>query len=177
MKKTLKHAIVMILVAGLWLSSVGIGTADEPTFGEIDVSPENPEQLSDVTFTVDVDGENITDVRINVEECIEGMCYPDYQNVSMENTANNTWEGTITLKHDDATYGTCWLVIKSNETWYDFKETKKEFDISASTENGDNGGNGGNGGDGADDTPGFELIILVISIVVALSLYKRKIMK
>lgn len=178
MKKTLKHAIVMILVAGLCLSFVGIGTAVDPTFGEIDVSPENPERLSDVTFTVDVEGENITDVRINVEECIEGMCYSDYQNISMQKTGNNTWEATVTLIHDDAIYGTCWLVIESNGEWFDFKDVKKEFDISAGTENGDtNGGNGGNGGNGDNGTPGFELIVLVISVIVALFIYKRKIMK
>lgn len=176
MKKTLKNALVAMLATGLCLSIVGIATADEPSYGEIDVTPEEPTRLSEVTFTVDVTGVNITEVRINVEECIEGMCYPDYQNVSMDyNTEDDTWIGAVTLIHDDTVYGTCWLVIKSNGTWYDFKDSKKEFNVSAGTGNGDiNGGDTTNGDDGTNGIPGFELILVVISIVLALSIYKKK---
>lgn len=174
MKNTLKNAIITILALGLFLSAMSITTADEPSYDEVGISPEEPQQLSEVTFSVDITGDNITEVYVKVEECIEGMCYPDIQNISMQNTEGNTWEATVTLIHDDAVYGTVWLIINSNGTWTDFKEQKQEFDISPSTTNGENGENGENGGNGDNGTPGFELLVLVVSIIVALSIYKKK---
>ncbi|UCD14040.1 MAG: hypothetical protein JSW60_01090 [Thermoplasmatales archaeon] len=171
MKKTLKNALVITLVAGLCLSFSGIVAAVDPSYEEIIVSPAEPPRLSEVSFSVDVTGENIEEVRVIVEECTAQICYPDLRNESMTNTQGNTWEGTVTLIHDDAIYCTTWLVIKSDGTWYNFKDLRKEFNLSIDTGNGDTNGGDGNGGDGA---PGFELILLVISLVLALFIYKKK---
>ena len=38
----------------------------------------------------------------------------------------------------------------------------------------DDGGDGGDDTDDSGGTPGFELILILVSIVVALSVYKRK---
>ena len=180
MKNTLKNTIITMLAIGLLLSTITTITADEPNYDEISISPEEPTQLSELTLSVDITGETITEVFVKVEECIEGMCYPDIQNISMQNTEGNTWEATVTLIHDDAVYGTVWLIVNSNGTWYDFskiKEEKQEFDISPSSTNGENGENGENGGNGDNGTPGFELLVLVVSIIVALSIYKKKRMR
>lgn len=176
MKKILKNAMLLMLVTLLCLSFVGPVNADEPSYTEIAVSPEEPTRLSEVTFTVNITGEDIEEVRIIVEECIEGLCYPDLHNESMENTQGNDWEGTATLVHDDATYGTCWLVIKSNGTWYDFRENRKEFDVLPIEENGQTNGDT-NGDGGTDGTPGFELILVVVSIAIILSIYRKKRMR
>ena len=177
MREILKNALVVMLVTGFCLSFVGMATADEPTFGEITVLPEEPTRLSEVTFSVDVMGDNMEEVRINVRECNEEMCHADYQNVSMENTEGATWEGNVTLEHEDTVYCECWLVIRSNGTWYDFGTSVQVFNVSAGT--GDDGTNGNttNGGGGTNGTPGFELILMVISMVLALSIYKRKRMR
>ncbi len=173
MRKILKNALVLTLVTGLCLSFVGMVSATEPTFGDITVSPEEPTILSDVDFSVNVTGDNIQEVRIEVEECIGlDFCYAK-QNVSME-LEEGLWKATVTLEHDDATVGHCWLVIKSNGTWYSFATSvspdyeSTDFDIMPDEDNGDGDTDDTNG------TPGFELILILVSIVVALSIYKRK---
>jgi hypothetical protein len=180
MKKSLKNSIVILLVAGLFFSITGIATAEEPTFGDITITPEEPTQLSDVKFSVNVTGEDIEEVRLEVEECIgPDFCYAK-QNVSME-LEDGLWEATVTLEHDDTTVGHSWLVIKSNGTWYNFAPSVSEeyestdFDI-LPADDGDDGDDGDGAGDTDDTggTPGFELILVLISIVVALSIYKRK---
>lgn len=177
MKKILKNAFEITIIAGLMLSMITNVIAIDPSYQDITIAPEEPTRESEVTFTVEIEGENITEVRVIVEECNDIFCYQDIQNESMTNTQDNIWEGTVTLLHDDTTYGTVWLEILSDEKWYDFKESGIEFDVVASSENGDdgeNGDNGSNGGNGGDSTPGFELILLVISIIVAFSIYKKK---
>ena len=172
MRKILKNTLVTMLVAGLCLSVVGMASAD-PTFDEITVSPEEPTVLSDVDFSVNITGDNIQEVRIEVEECVgSDFCY-ERQNVSME-LEDGLWKATVTLEYDDVTVGHCWLVIKDNGTWYNYASNQldqvTDFDI-LPVEDDDNGG------DTTDDTggtPGFELILVMISLVVALFIYKRK---
>jgi hypothetical protein len=59
MKETMKNVLVVTLIAGLFLPIVGIATADQPTVGEISISPEEPTRLSEVTFTVEITGNYI----------------------------------------------------------------------------------------------------------------------
>ena len=174
MKKTLKNALIAMLTICLSLSVVAIASAEDPDYEDIIWSPEEPIRESEVSFTVDITGDNIDEVYVRVEECNDIFCYQDILNESMINTTDNTWEGTVTLLHDDTTYCTVWLEILSNGTWFDFKESKITFDVYEDTGNGENGDNGGNGENGTNDTPGFELIVLVISIIVAISIYKKK---
>jgi len=185
MKKSLKNALLIMLVTGLCLSTVGIATAD-PTYDYdgITVEPAEPERLSEVTFSVEITGEVIEEVCIRVQECMdteEGeQCYLDVQNTSMTKSDGNTWTCTTELVWESTTIGHCWLEIKSSGTWYDYAPNKgydsTDFSVVSAEDGGD--GNGADGGDGTDDTgggtPGFELILVVISLVVALSIYKRK---
>ena len=96
----------------------------------------------------------------------------------MTTTDNVTWTGSATLLWDLATIGHCWLEIKSNGIWYDYTPSlgynTTDFDILPIENGGDNGDNGGNGTDDSDGTPGFELALLVISIILAISIYKKK---
>ncbi|MFW6122430.1 MAG: Heimdall-CTERM domain-containing surface protein [Petrotogales bacterium] len=171
MKKTLKNALLAILVTGFCLSIVGITTAEDPTYGNITISPVEPARQSDVTFSVNITGVNIEEVRLILEECTDEFCHPT-TNLSMTQDGE-TWEVTKTLEYPDTTVGHVWLVIKSDGTWYNYDSDKTDFTV-VEGEDGDNGGNGGNG---ADDTPGFELVLIVISLVIALSIYKRKRMR
>ena len=181
MKKTLKNALVIMLVTGLCLSLVGIATAEEPTFGDITLSPVEPTRQSDVTFTVDVTGTSIEEVSLVVMECVEEggneICHPG-ENVSMAIITGDTWEVTKTLSYDDTTIGHCWLVVKNNGTWYSYQNDNSTWTnftvVPGDDGNGDNG-DGTNGGDnGTNGTPGFELVLLVSSIVLALFIYKKK---
>ena len=167
----------MALVTGLFLSIVGIANADEPSVGKISISPVKPTRQSKVNFSVDVTGDNIEEVRVKVEECVgdpnspDYFCYTGLLNVSLSNVSG-TWKGTGTLQYSNSDEGHCWLVVKSNGVWYDFKNDKTtwtNFTIVPASNNGTNGG-----GDSTDKTPGFELILVIVSIVVALFIYKKK---
>jgi hypothetical protein len=103
------------------------------------------------------------------------MCYQNLLNDSMTNTEGNIWTGTATLIHDDTIVGHSWLVIKSNGIWYDYKNDKTTW-TNFTVVPGDNGAddNGTDGGDNTGKTPGFELILVIFSIVAALLIYKKK---
>jgi hypothetical protein len=177
MRKNLKNVFVMALVTGLFLSAVGIATADEPTVGKISISPVKPTRQSEVNFSVTVTGDNIEKVYVKVEECVgdpdspDYFCYTGLLNVSLSNVSG-TWKGTGKLQYSNSDDGHCWLVVKSNGEWYDFKNdrtTWTNFTIVPASNNGTNGG------DNTDKTtPGFELILVIVSIVVALFIYKKK---
>jgi hypothetical protein len=178
MRKKLKNVLVIILVAGLCLTIAGLAAADEPSVGKISISPQEPTRESEVNFSVSVTGDNIEKVYVKVEECVgdpdspDYFCYAGLLNVSLTDVSG-TWKGPGTLQYANSDEGHCWLVVKSNGTWYDFKNDKTtwtNFDIVAANNN----GNGTNGGDSTDKTPGFELILLIVSIVVALFIYKKK---
>lgn len=180
MRKNLKNVLLVMLVAGLCLAIVGIANADEPSVGEIRISPEEPTRQSEVNFSVSVTGDNIEKVYVKVEECVgdpdspDYFCYTGLLNVSLTNVGG-TWKGTGTLQYDNSDEGHSWLVVKSNGTWYDFKNdrtTWTNFTIVPADDGAD--GNGADGGDSTDKTPGFELILVIVSIVVALFIYKKK---
>lgn len=177
MKKNLKNVLVIILLAGLCLSIAGIATAEEPSVGKISISPEKPTRQSKVNFSVQITGDNIEKVYVKVEECVgdpdspDYFCYAGLLNVSL-NDVSGTWKGTGTLQYANSDEGHCWLVVKSNGIWYDFKNDKStwtNFKIIAANNNGANGGDSTN-----NKSPGFELILVIVSIVVALFIYKKK---
>lgn len=174
----MKNVLVVTLIAGLFLPIVGIATADKPTYGNITLDPEEPARQSDVTFTVDVTGDNIEEVWLTVEECTDTptyFCHIQLLNVSMTNVEGNTWEVTEKLVFDDTTEGHCWLVAKSNGIWYDYRSDKTKY-TNFSVVPGDNGAdnNGTDGSDNKGKSPGFELMLVIVSIVVALFIYKKK---
>jgi len=185
MKKTLKNAFVMTLVAGLCLSFVGVVTAD-PTYDydAINVEPAEPEILSEVTFSVEITGEVIEEVNIRVQECMdteEGeQCYLEVQNKSMTKSDGNNWTCITELAWDSTTICHCWLEIKSNGTWYNYapSEGYDTTDFTVVPAGGNGNGDNGNGTNGDDNdtngTPGFELVLLVSSIVIALFIYEKK---
>ena len=176
MRKNLKNVLVIILVAELCLAFAGIATADQPSVGAISLSPKKPTRQSEVNFSVSVTGDNIEKVYVKVEECVgdpnspDYFCYTGLLNVSLSNVSG-TWKGTGTLQYSNSDEGHCWPVVKSNGVWYDFKNDKTtwtNFSIVPASNNGTNGG------DNTDNTPGFELILVIVSIVAALFIYKKK---
>lgn len=152
--------IVIISVVAVIAGSV---LAAGSTFGTITVSPSEPAALSTVTISVPISGEAPSDVRVTVEECNgkTGVCYPDIQNVSMPLISSGIYRTDVTLKHSDATYITCQVVAKISGTWE--LSVKKNVNLSVSS----NGNNDNN-------TPGFEVIVLVIAIGVSLIVISRK---
>ena len=168
-KKTITKIIQVIIVWALILQVVPVIQA-EPT---IQITPTKPEPESDVTFEVDLTGENVQNAYLWIQECNinTGICYTN-DNISMTETQEGIYETTYTLEHDDATYFQYSIIVKTGSGWQTFFEQTK-VNLAESTNN-DNNGNSNNGDPGSD-TPGFEFVFLSISVIfILLMMYRRK---
>ncbi len=168
MKKNFRHILLTILfVMSVFLLTVNIIALAEPVVGDIILTPRNPALQSEVTFSVDIDGDGISSVRIVVSECNKelGVCHAPPQNVSMKKIDDNSYEAKVTLKHDDVTSITYYVLIKSDSKWI----KQDEYTTALSINSGDSDSNK----NGSNDTPGFEIIVFLIAILFVASLFKR----
>lgn len=166
-KKNIAKIIQLIIVWSLILQVVPVIQA-EPT---IQITPTKPEPESDVTFEVDLTGENVQNAYLWIQECNAntGICYTN-DNISMIDTSSGIYETTYTLEHDDATYFQYSIIVDTGSGWQTFFEQTK-INLAESTNN--NGNN--NNGDSESDTPGFEFVALFISVIfILLIMYRRK---
>ncbi len=165
-RKKMKHqkSILFITITLIVLSHMSLSLASaQPT---ITLNPEQPYPQSTVTFTAEVADIEVTNIYIVVQECNgkTGICYPDEQNSTMTQKSANTYDTTITLKHDDATYIQYTLHVENNGVWTKYLDLTK---VTLSEKPSNNGG--------SSNTPGFELIIFACSIMfISLILYKRR---
>jgi len=155
-------AIMMILGCCI-LSSIVIAVA-QPTY-EITLNPSDPAPLSDVTFTAEVSSDDpISEVYLIVKECRDDLCYTPGFNESMSEITSGQYEKEIKLIHSDANNIEYWLVVNSNGTWYDFQTDYEQKELKEVS----------NGNGGSNDTPGFELISLLVAVSLGVLLFKRK---
>ena len=166
-KKTIVKIIQLFFIWSLIIQVVPAIQA-EPT---IDITPSKPEVQSDVSFEVDLSGENVQNAYLWIQECNgnTGVCYTN-QNISMTEISNGIYTTTATLEHDDATYFqyTIYADTGSEITAF-FEQTK----VNIATES--NNGNSDNNGDTGSDTPGFEFIALFMSVIfILLIMYRRR---
>ena len=135
--------------------------------GDILVTPSHPAPLSDVTFSVEIEGTDISSVRLIIRECNKetGVCHAPPQNVSMTNVGGSTYETEVTLIHDDVNSITYNIEIKSEGRWI-------ESDESTTTLNVKSGDTDPNGND-STDTPGFESFIFLVAIICVVIIIKR----
>jgi hypothetical protein len=147
---------IVCAILSIYTSSV---VAADPT---ITVSPEEPTRKSTVTFTAEFDSDDIQSVYFNYNECTNEACYSLY-NKSMTYISDNKFEVEITLLKDDATYVQYWLEFKSADGWSK-SEVEKTYLLTGSS------------GD-SNDTPGFEFLLVALSIVFLAIIFKRKRMK
>lgn len=156
--------IVFIMMALLYISFIGFISSAVPTVSNVTLQPENPEPLTSVEFSVTIsDSSDIDGVWLIVKECDgrTGVCFPDDQNVSMSRIGDtNDYQKVVTLLHDDATYITYHLEIKSGGEW--FVEDSVDVDLEIKNGNSNNG------------TPGFEIGFLFIVISIIILIYGRK---
>ena len=142
--------------------------ASEPNIIELSLDPVEPKPMSAINFTAKiVSDDDIESVRIIVTECLQGMCSAFNYNESLNRTTNNSYEGQVLLTRNDAIKIKYRLEILSNGAWYvsntsfydlnttGFNYTKEDKEKLKST-------------------PGFELILMLFSIILTLFLKKRK---
>ena len=165
--KNEKKIILCVILTSVFGASLCSAAAADLTFGEIAASPSSPAALSTVTFSIEISGDTPSDVRVTVEECNEntGICYPDIQNISMSLDTDGKYKADVTLKHSDATYITCKVLAKTDGTWTSSPD--KKINLSEDT-------NGDTNGDGNNNTPGFEVMLLLIAIGALILLIGRK---
>jgi len=165
--------LVVFLVLGLCVSIVNVVSADGPV-ADISVEPLEPEPLSTVSFTANITSEEAVDeVYIKIKECTQSLCF-SIKNVSMEFDGDG-YSVDFTLEHSDATYFDYWLEIKSGDSWFTTEQANVTLKIEASNENdNDNGNTGGTEEDNNDGIPGFEILIFIVAVFIALIFFRRK---
>jgi len=160
--------IIAIVILGFLISTFNsVSAENEPT---IEITPQSPTPESTITFTASVKDENTTDVRIVIQECDAntGICFTK-QNISMNSVDLDTYEISFTLEHSEATYIQYSLVVNSNEDWKTYLD-KTKFNLTEK-QNGDNGKNNNNKD---NDTPGFEFIGVLISVIFILLIFNKR---
>ena len=172
MKNKRTMLLIAFLIFSLYIAIVGTIGAGKPTIVEVTSEPDEPSALSTITFTAVITSEDdLEEVRLIVQECKESLCFTNGFNESMALVDTDTYETTITLTHNDATYIKYHIKTKSDGTWH--KDDITEFDLEIGTDNGNSNGNNNNE-NGNDKTPGFEIISMMIAIAIGTLAFKRK---
>jgi len=172
----MKNKKLKIIVTVAIISITMLAVTNAAATPSVEIEPKHPKPQDAVTFTATFsENENIEKVVIRVEECgnepgMGYVCYIDKFNETMTKTSNDTYEITITLKHKNAIDMHYQLGVLSDNSWSWYPEgdmTSVDLDI-PSDPNGDNGNND-------KDTPGFEFIGLLLSVMfISLILHIRK---
>jgi hypothetical protein len=174
----MKKMVRICLLVSVFISMLAISVAAQPVPEDITItiSPAAPAPLSTVTINATVSGEDIDEVFLKIKECKDTFCYLP-ENFSMTEIAPGEYQLETTLEHGDANNIGYQLVINSNGTWYDFytEEHMVYTWLTVETSDGENGDGDGDGtGDGTGGTPGFELVLMLVSIAVIVFILQRK---
>ena len=149
----------------------------ETAVDSVSTVPSYPEPLSEVTVTATISGDDITAVRVYVQECERGFaCYTKNFH-DMEENADGDWEVTADLEDDSGRvdYITYWFYVTvegSDEEIVlseDSSGEKMEVDLDVS-----GGSNGDDGGSSSNGSPGFELITLLVAVGIGFIILRRK---
>jgi hypothetical protein len=168
MKNERKFALFVVIMS-IFGATVCSAVKAELTFGEITVSPLVPDAQSTITISIPISGGTPSEVRVKVEECNgrTGVCFSDIQNVTMS-LVSGSYKTSVTLRHEEATYINCTVLVKINDTW----ASSPQWKVVTLSE--DVNGNTNGNGDDNNGVPGFELVLIVIAIGVCLIVLGRK---
>ena len=154
------HLLSITLSIFMCIAVSSIVSASTPIIEDVSYSPEKPAPGSTVTFNATVIGNNPL-VYVNVSECMEGMCFLDSRNVSMQKVGDNEYQANVTLQHEEATSVHYYITVESNGTWYHSREY--EFNLSVKTDD-----------TTENNVPGFELMYLMISVIFILLIRDKR---
>ncbi|KYK29972.1 hypothetical protein AYK20_09455 [Thermoplasmatales archaeon SG8-52-1] len=156
-----KILITMIVMIGIFMSSINVLAATEAT---VEIDPETPKRKEMVTFTAEITSdETIQEVTLIVQECNDKVCF-EKNYVTLEESGN-VYTGDFTLLRTDTVYMQYWLEITTDQGTNETAITKVYLDTSST--------NGGTNGE-SNDNPGFELFTILIAIIIGVILVKRK---
>jgi len=170
-----KIIVLSLILIAFLLTMIPQVTAADPEVSQILLDPEEPAPTETITFTATIESEDApTSVYIVVQECKADICFKDGYNESLTLLDGNNYQGAVTLGRDDATYIKYHVEMLINGVWY--KNDITELDLVVDNGNGDTNGDNGdtNGGNGNNNTPGFELIALLIAGGIVTIVLRRK---
>jgi len=176
MKKIKYILIVGIFVLSMFFSSVNV--LADPTVDKIETDPEAPPLLSTFKVLATITGEDIQSVNVTVSECTDGppeQCFIGHVDQAMTLNDDGKWEVELTLKDDlDRTDHLQYqFVINDGGTEYTLSEKtwKTYLDVGSDDSDDDDGSSDS---DGENGSPGFELILVLIAIIVGVIILKKK---
>ena len=169
--KIYKHLIIgSIFLICFLLSNV---VSADPTVNSVETAPESPKPLSTFTVLATITGENIISVNVTVSECSDdtGSCYANSGNLPMTLNADGKYEVEVTLiddkdRSDHVQYA---FIINDDGIDYTLAEDDWKTYLDLEVDNGPTNGNEEN-----NNTPGFELLLVIIAMIVGVLIYKKK---
>jgi len=130
----------------------------DPIIKQVTIDPAEPPPLSTITFNATLlSNEPIKETWLLIQECRNDMCFVHDFNISMMKTTNNTYQAQCTLIQEEATQFKYRLKIVTNKTLYISNTTIIPLIVAAK-----------NNATQEPSTPGFEIPLLVLSIVLIL---------
>jgi hypothetical protein len=158
-------SIISVLVMGVFLLFLCTIATAEITVKSVTHDPDKPAPQSDVTFTVEISGDDVSEIRLIVDECNETLviCYAPPLNVSMSVVDTDTYEARVTLQYGAATIAKYYLEINGVRYPSSTNEYLGTFDLVKPSDEGKD-----------KKTPGFELFILVLSIMAIIFYIKKR---
>jgi hypothetical protein len=137
------------------------------------VDPPHPKPKGVVNFTVTMPDTEIIEndnAVISVEECASGLCFTDKFNESMTKIANDTYQVTIILRHENAVemkYRFGYLSL-NGWIWYPANMSSL-ISVTLNTNSSDIQDHN----DYGSDTPGFEAIGILVALILLSFIFKR----
>ena len=139
----------------MFISTSASTVLADPTVVQVTIDPAKPLPLSTITFNATIlSNETIDEVRLLVQECRVDLCFVGGFYVSMVKISNDTYQAQYTLVREEALEIKYSLNIACNKTWYASNTTIITL---ASNANKD-----------PASTPGFEIVLLFVSVVLLL---------
>lgn len=142
--------------------------SSQPIVQQVYCYPSEPMPQSNVTFVVGINSSNsgIDDVCLIVQECMTDLCSIKFQNLTMNYSYSccmDFYEAEFKGEREDATQIKYHLEILSNGSWYTFETGFIDLLDNPNNANDNN----------KNTVPGFELVLIIFSIVLFLVLKKR----
>lgn len=150
MKKIIFGAIVFLCLFTFCIKA-------DPVVNDITLNPADPSPKSTITFTVTITGDEIDEVNLILQECNEELCFQKI-NQTMTKLESGKYQTSVTLSKSSATYIQYWVETKESGLWFgsDADLIKKNLKVNQ------------------DDSPGFELLVFFISIIILIFIIKKK---
>jgi hypothetical protein len=122
-------------------------------------------------FDINVIGDDIKTVKIFVLECnaTTGVCQNSYDNKTMQHIQGSLYRANITLDYAPASYITYKIYVESNTGTITVLPNSQGVKLNLTVTPSD-----GNNGDGGNIIPGFEAVVFIGAVSIAIILAVRK---